>query len=1027
MADTTVERVRIEITAESKEAEAKVNALKKALDSVRGKSTTEIEASGVQRATAAYSDMKRKVSGVGKAMQAAKKMALSFTKSLLGVNAVKNSFKDLKNNISKLGASLGRIALYRAMRSAIKNFTQGIREGIQNLYQYSSVVGTQFKRSLDQMATSALYVKNSLATIAEPIINKIAPVLDALSDKFANLAAQVAEFLAKLTGSETYTRALKFPVAYADAANGAAKAMQKWLGPFDEINRLSAPSGSGSGAALDYSKMFETIEVNKDSPISKFVDMLKDGIAKGDLTEVGGMISGKIRDALDRIEWPTIQKKAENIASNIGTFLNGFFTEPGFAESVGASVGEAINTGLTFASTFFKKTDFYGIGLSIGTMIRTGFERLDSNKLADTITGFLSGVPKGIQGFVNSGALRAVARKLGETLGKILSNKQFWLDCFAAVGDISLALGDAIIGLIEGAWEGITGNKLNLPSLSNTSTSNGGSVDPTIIGGGIVTWVALKKILGLGAAAGTAAGAGAGSALAGAGTALGAAGLAAVGGYGIYKGTSAGIGAYNALQEQIAAEERLIKQHEMLQEMLNPELTKQRLVKFEKTVNRTVSNLNAGIMTKARNTGENLASETAGTFKTLNGMNSDFLNGVIDNVSFAEKNILSEVSNGGVQTSTAVKNSMGSMTSSVRTGTGVFKDIIFDSTGKIVGTVKEGFFSTEKSISGSLNNSKTVISTVWGNIKTSVSSYVDQVTGNTKKGFENTTSTITNESSKWASPVKRGMDAVRVALDDGTTQSATKTKTNVEQITATFNDGSAKWGLTAKLGMDNVKKFLSDSSGEAATTVSRNFASMPVNIENSTSTLGKKIENTTKSVFRNVKAFGADSVGFVSDAYRAGDSVIARHLNNIDDNSTKKFNNIIRNAGKTKTALETMNGSQPVYSAPGVKATTTTMLATAFANGGFVDNGEAFIARESGPELVGRIGNRTAVANNAQIVAGISEGVEEANMGVVNAIYAVANQIVGAIKSNGGSGVDWDSITRQISRTQARQAVSANI
>ena len=102
------------------------------------------------------------------------------------------------------------------------------------------------------------------------------------------------------------------------------------------------------------------------------------------------------------------------------------------------------------------------------------------------------------------------------------------------------------------------------------------------------------------------------------------------------------------------------------------------------------------------------------------------------------------------------------------------------------------------------------------------------------------------------------------------------------------------------------------------------------------------------------------------------------------------------------------------------------MFAPAFANGGFVDNGEAFIARESGPELVGRIGNRTAVANNAQIVAGIAEGVEDANMGVVNAIYAVANQIVGAIKSNSG-GVDWDSITRQISRTQARQAVSANI
>ncbi len=34
-----------------------------------------------------------------------------------------------------------------------------------------------------------------------------------------------------------------------------------------------------------------------------------------------------------------------------------------------------------------------------------------------------------------------------------------------------------------------------------------------------------------------------------------------------------------------------------------------------------------------------------------------------------------------------------------------------------------------------------------------------------------------------------------------------------------------------------------------------------------------------------------------------------------------------------------------------------------------------FIARESGPEMVGRIGNRTAVANNDQIIDGVSKGV----------------------------------------------------
>jgi hypothetical protein len=45
------------------------------------------------------------------------------------------------------------------------------------------------------------------------------------------------------------------------------------------------------------------------------------------------------------------------------------------------------------------------------------------------------------------------------------------------------------------------------------------------------------------------------------------------------------------------------------------------------------------------------------------------------------------------------------------------------------------------------------------------------------------------------------------------------------------------------------------------------------------------------------------------------------------------------------------------------------------AGGGFVGEGEMFIAREAGPEMVGTIGGRTAVANNDQIVAAISAGV----------------------------------------------------
>lgn len=63
------------------------------------------------------------------------------------------------------------------------------------------------------------------------------------------------------------------------------------------------------------------------------------------------------------------------------------------------------------------------------------------------------------------------------------------------------------------------------------------------------------------------------------------------------------------------------------------------------------------------------------------------------------------------------------------------------------------------------------------------------------------------------------------------------------------------------------------------------------------------------------------------------------------------------------------------------------------ADGGFVDEGQLFIAREAGAEMVGAIGRKTAVANNDQIVEGISAGVSVANDGVIAAIYALMNII----------------------------------
>lgn len=56
-----------------------------------------------------------------------------------------------------------------------------------------------------------------------------------------------------------------------------------------------------------------------------------------------------------------------------------------------------------------------------------------------------------------------------------------------------------------------------------------------------------------------------------------------------------------------------------------------------------------------------------------------------------------------------------------------------------------------------------------------------------------------------------------------------------------------------------------------------------------------------------------------------------------------------------------------------------------YAKGGFPEAGQLFVANEAGPEMVGKMGSRNAVANNNQIVDGIKSGVFEAVLDAFNA------------------------------------------
>ena len=89
-----------------------------------------------------------------------------------------------------------------------------------------------------------------------------------------------------------------------------------------------------------------------------------------------------------------------------------------------------------------------------------------------------------------------------------------------------------------------------------------------------------------------------------------------------------------------------------------------------------------------------------------------------------------------------------------------------------------------------------------------------------------------------------------------------------------------------------------------------------------------------------------------------------------------------------------------------------------FEDGGFPDVGQMFIARESGAEMVGSIGRRTAVVNNDQIVDGIATGVAEAN-NEQNYLLREQNSLLRALlEKDNGTYLDGRLLTNSVEKYQ---------
>lgn len=358
---------------------------------------------------------------IGNGLKSIGKHALSAGKSLLGMgwDSLKSKVTGLVGGLGNLWHSFTRIAGYRALRTAIKMITQGFSQGIEHLYEWSRLVDNRFKESMDSIATSAHYLRDSLGAMASPLLDALAPALEVLVNKFVDLLNIANQFFAALTGQTTWRKAVRTPTEWAAAtddatdstkkATEAQKKLNKALMDFDEIHLLtttttkgsnpSSPNSGSGGSGID-STHFEEV------PIASWIQDIKDAIDKGDWYGAGKLLADKLNgivEAWDAKAWgqklgEKVEKGIkfylgfmenfnwENLGKKVAQFFNGIFDTVS-AEDLGHALVAKLKAAVGFAKGFLTeiKPTVQALGVALATSINDLFDPDFATKLGTTI------------------------------------------------------------------------------------------------------------------------------------------------------------------------------------------------------------------------------------------------------------------------------------------------------------------------------------------------------------------------------------------------------------------------------------------------------------------------------------------------------------------------------------------------------------------------------------------------------------------------------------------------------------------
>ena len=436
----------------------KVSAFKRALAGIKG------SAKSINSAKNSFND-------VSKAIQNARSMA---SKAIHPFRTLKEMISGANNSGNKgmsWGRMLGPSLMFSTIFGAISQIKEAIKAGSDNLVQYSSA----YNKSISGMVTSLLYLKNAWAAAFAPVVNVVAPYISRFIDMIAGALNAVGQFTAALTGKGRVVQAKKAWYNYGKSLEDTgdkikdttkkAKDLQNYLLGIDELNVLqpNTDSDSGSGASgsggkytgPSASEMFETIEVP--NSMNKLAEMFKDAIAKSDFTDIGRMISNKLSNALESIDWNNIYHHADNFGKDLATFLNGLIT-PRLFYDLGATIAGAINTAFHAANSFAINFDWSNFGSSIASSIQGFFENWDAGLTGETFSNFFSGIFDAMTGFLDTlgetNTFETIGQKIVDFLCGVKWGKMGW-SLFGFFKALSKALVDFPSDFAKGVAKGI--------------------------------------------------------------------------------------------------------------------------------------------------------------------------------------------------------------------------------------------------------------------------------------------------------------------------------------------------------------------------------------------------------------------------------------------------------------------------------------------------------------------------------------------------------------------------------------------